>query len=317
MEIFLLNDIVVFLFIESILIVLMLISEFSVLKILKHWNFNLTTSLQYSLEKRNYLVNTIIQFTILSKLILFVFFIKSLNELSNVVPGSMCVAGVIGANSYGEFLLLFKIFTVFMLAIWLIINKLDLKSANFSYIRNKSLFFNFILLLVLVEFVLEFLFFNNIPLSVPVFCCSTIFKADALPFGFNQFSLAIAFYGLYLLSVLTNYMKAIVLSFLSNVLFLFIAYFAITYVFSIYIYVLPNHQCPFCILQHEYYYIGYVVWISLFVGVFFGIAPFIVESIINVKDKTLFSLSSFFNTIFVILCTFYIAIHYIKTGVFL
>ncbi len=53
MNIFLLNDIIVFVFIEIILVILMLISEYSVIKLLKNWNFSITTSLQYSLEKRN------------------------------------------------------------------------------------------------------------------------------------------------------------------------------------------------------------------------------------------------------------------------
>lgn len=140
MNIFLLNDIIVFVFIEVILVILMLISEYSVIKILKNWNFSITTSLQYSLEKRNYLVNTIINFTIICKIILFFFFVKSLSELSNVVPGAMCIAGVIGANDYGEALLLLKIFIVFMLGIWLIINRVDIKSKKFIYIKSKYFF---------------------------------------------------------------------------------------------------------------------------------------------------------------------------------
>ncbi len=42
----------------------------------------------------------------------------------------MCIAGVIGANDYGEALLLLKIFIVFLLGIWLIVNRIDIKSKN-------------------------------------------------------------------------------------------------------------------------------------------------------------------------------------------
>jgi hypothetical protein len=34
----------------------------------------------------------------------------------------------------------------------------------------------------------------------------------------------------------------------------------------LYIYELPTHHCPFCILQKEYGYIGYVLYIALFGG---------------------------------------------------
>ncbi len=317
MDIYLLNDIIVFFFIEAILLALLLICEVSVIKILKSWDFALTTSKQYFLEKRNYLVNTIITFTISAKIILFLFFIKSLSELSHVVPGAMCVAGVIGANDYGEFLLLLKIFVVFVLASWLLVNKLDLQTKNFLYIKKKYWFFNFVLVLIILEFILEIMFFNNIPLKVPVFCCSTIFKADALPFGFNQLTLAITFYVIYLATLVTNHFKWIISSFLSNIMFLFISYFAVTYFFSIYIYVLPNHQCPFCLLHEEYYYIGYFIWISLFLGVFSGISSYIVETIIGKQETKLFRYSSLFNTILMLICTYYVAVYYIFHGVFL
>lgn len=317
MDIFLLNDIIVFLFIEIILVILMLISEFSVIKILRKWDFGVTTSLQYSLEKRNYLVNTIINFTIISKIVLFIFFVKSLDELRHVVPGAMCVAGVIGANDYGNILLLFKIFIVFLLAIWLIINRLDLESKRFLYIKNKYYLFNFLLVLVLIELILEILFFSDIPLKVPVFCCSTMFKFDQIPFDLEQYWIPLIFYISFFTVLISNYYKKIVLSFISNILFLFISYYALTYFFGIYIYVLPNHQCPFCILQSEYYFIGYFLWIFLFLAVFFGISSYIVESIINIKILYFFKIASIFSIIFTLLCSYYVVSYYIKYGVFL
>jgi len=35
---------------------------------------------------------------------------------------------------------------------------------------------------------------------------------------------------------------------------------------SVYFYELPTHHCPFCILQKEYGYIGYGLYLLLFVG---------------------------------------------------
>ena len=39
---------------------------------------------------------------------------------------------------------------------------------------------------------------------------------------------------------------------------------------SLYFYQLPTHHCPFCILQKEYYYAGYLLYITLLGGVVCG-----------------------------------------------
>ena len=40
---------------------------------------------------------------------------------------------------------------------------------------------------------------------------------------------------------------------------------------SLYIYELPTHHCPFCILQREYYFVGYPMYALLFIGVITGL----------------------------------------------
>lgn len=317
MSIFLLNDIVVFLFIELILLLLMIVSEFSVLKVLKNWNFALTTSSQYALEKRNYLVNTLIYFTVITKMILFVYFIKFLDELSSVVPGAMCAAGVIGANSYGNILLLFKIFILFLLGIWILINILDLKAKDFPFLKEKYNLFTFIFVLIILEFLLEFTYFLNIPLSVPVYCCTTVFTVGNLPFGLEIPSLLILYYVLFGIILIAGLLKLPSISFMFNIVFLFCAYYSVTYFFGTYVYQLPNHKCPFCMLQKEYYYIGYAIWISLFCGVFFGISPYVVHSIIKKRYDFLYKYSVLFHLLFVGICSACVGIYYLKNGVLL
>ena len=102
----------------------MAISQVNIVTIVRYWDFNATTPLQYVLEKKNYLINTILYFTVSCKVILFLFFIQSLNALSGIVPGAMCSAGVVGANHYGNALLLLKLLLIFGFGLWLIINKL-------------------------------------------------------------------------------------------------------------------------------------------------------------------------------------------------
>jgi len=54
------------------------------------------------------------------------------------------------------------------------------------------------------------------------------------------------------------------------VLFFAVSLWAITVFFSSYIYKMPSHRCPFDILQPEYNYIGYPLYLSLFAATFLG-----------------------------------------------
>ncbi|MBE3022190.1 hypothetical protein CCAL13119_00475 [Campylobacter sp. RM13119] len=317
MSVFLSNDVIAFLFAELIVIVLMAISQFYIVRILRYWDFNATTNLQYTLEKHNYLVNTILFFTIFCKIILFVFFALSLNKLSSVVPGAMCSAGVIGSNEYGNILFLLKLLLIFGLGLWLVVNYLDLKAINFPFLKRKYIIFSILFCAILGEFVLEILFFTNIPLSVPVFCCSVVFQAPKLPFGYTQAMLAMFFYVIFASIAVLNFLKQSMASFALNLLFLFIAYYAITYFFGLYVYEQPNHKCPYCMLMGEYYYIGYLIWGSLFLGIFYGITPFLVELITGYDYTHLLRLSSFWLLINVAICSFYVAKYYFTIGVLL
>lgn len=317
MSIFLSNEIIAFLFIELVLLVLMAISQFHVVHILRRWDFTATTLLQYGLEKKNYLINTILYFTIVCKIILFLFFAQALNSLAGIVPGAMCSAGVVGSNIYGNIVLLFKLIIIFGFGIWVIVNKLDLQVITFPYLKKKYYFFTFLFACVIGEGILELLYFSNIPLNVPVFCCATVFQAPKLPFGYTQTILVTLFYTLFAAIVLLNFIKHSMSTFVCNILFLFVAYYAVTYFFGLYVYEMPNHKCPYCMLQKEYYYVGYFIWGTLFLGVFFGISPFLIEVMTKKSYTDWLKYSSLALLFMVALCTFYVVKYYLRTGVFL
>jgi hypothetical protein len=48
---------------------------------------------------------------------------------------------------------------------------------------------------------------------------------------------------------------------------------------SLYFYELPTHHCPFCILQREYGYIGYLLYITLLGGSVLGMGGRFVDAI--------------------------------------
>ena len=315
------NEIIIFLFVQIILFILLSIAFYFSLSIIKNWDFNKTTNKQYKLEKTSYLVILIISFTLIVKIVLFPYFAYSLDNLSNIVPGAMCAAGIVGANEFGQINLALKILILFFIGVWLIINSLDLKEKTYPFTKKKYFLYIFIFILSIIELFLDFSFLENISTKEPVMCCSVIFGVNntgtKIPFDLSIFNLLIVFYLLYILTTILSLQKSSFINLIINFMFLYIGYYAVTYFFSTYIYQLPTHQCPFCMLQKEYDFIGYFIWGTLFLGTFFGVSSFILKTFINKDLAYTYKYSLIFNTLFVFLCSFYVIRYYLINGVFL
>ena len=320
-EILLSNEVIVYLLSETVLYILLFVAFISTVGLLKKWNFDVFTTEQFALENRSYLVMTIIFFVMLLKVVLLPYFVYTIDNLSDLIPGAMCGAGVIKANEYGNPLLSLKIIILFLSALWLSINSIDLKAKNYPYLKIKSWFFILIFFLLSVEFVLDILYFTNIETTNPVSCCSVIFGqtggANGLPFGLDISKLLILFYLLFALVLLTTLSQMAFLSIVASLLFGVIAYYSVVYFFGTYIYELPTHLCPFCMLQDHYYYVGYFLWGLLLLGLFLVIDTAIMQSFFKQSAKSLKRISLLLLSLFVLLCSSYVAVYYFKNGVFL
>ena len=320
-EVLLSNEVIVYLLSETILYILLFIAFISTIGLLKKWDFDLFTTQQFTLENRSYLVMTIIFFVMLLKVLLLPYFVYTIDTLSVLIPGAMCGAGVIKANEYGNPLLSLKIIILFLSALWLSLNSIDLKAKNYPYVKLKSWFFLIIFALLSVEFVLDILYFTNIETTNPVSCCSVIFGqtggANGLPFGLDITKLLILFYLIFTLIILTTLAKMAIMSILSSILFAIIAYYSVVNFFGTYIYELPTHLCPFCMLQDHYYYVGYLIWGLLLLGVFLTINAALMQRFFSKQSQKLKRISLLLLTIFVLLCSSYVVVYYLKNGVFL
>jgi hypothetical protein len=315
------NEVVVFLFLEAILLVLLTVALVNALDILKRWDFSLTTATQYALEKRAYLVVLIIAGTLVFKILLLPFFSHTLDRLAAIIPGAMCGAGVIGANGFGSILLLLKVAVLFLAGIWLIANDKDLRAEDHPHLRTNLRFFLLVYAAVAAESVLDWLYLTNISTLTPVQCCSGIYGVagfeQPLPMGMNTGTLLILFYLLFALVLGLGLMRSSLLHCLVSAAFLYFGYFAVVYYFGIYVYQLPTHHCPFCMLQKEYYGVGYLIWGSLFAGTFFGMAGFVLRIILGREVNGTQRWAVAFHCLFVIVCSLYVGIFYLKNGVML
>jgi len=315
------NQIIVYLLSESVLLGLLLVAFIISIAILKNWDFGAYTEQQFSLERRAYLVMTILLFVFVVKFFLVVYFVFAIDKLSILVPGAMCAAGVISANDYGMVLLFFKFIILFFLILWMALNTYDLEAKSYPLFRTKFWLFIGIFAMICIEMWLNIKYLNNIDMLDPVYCCSTLYGhlegANPLPFGLNIAKLLILFYLLYAMIVITVFSAQRLLNIIANILFVFIAYYSVLYFFGTYVYELPTHNCPFCLLQSEYYYVGYLMWGSLFAGVFIGLVSSIMELFLKIPRKKESRMSLLLLSLFVLLCTGYVAMFYINNGVFL
>jgi len=315
------NQVIVFLLSEATLFMLLAVAFIVSLKVLLKWDFESFTPFQFALERQAYLVSTIILFVFLMKFILVVYFIFSIDALSLLLPGAMCAAGVIKANIYGSYLLILKLFILFLLILWIYVHSYDMRTKNHQWFRKKSWLFSLIFVLIIVELGLDFSYFSNIDTHMPVSCCSALFGqlegANPLPFGLSVSLLLVLFYLLYILVILTIKSGYTILYILANILFVFLSYYAVVYFFGTYVYQLPTHKCPFCMLQQEYYYVGYLLWGSLFMGTYIGLSDAVSTLWLGKTDMRSKKIVMALLSVFVLLCTVYVAVYYLRNGVLL
>jgi hypothetical protein len=312
---------IVYLLSEGVLWLMLAIAAGVSVHILLRWDFGSTSEEQYALERRAYLVMTILLFAFGMKFLLLPFFVFGIDRLSDLVPGAMCAAGVISANDYGMPLLFLKLLILFLLMLWMTLNHYDLEAKRYPWFRLKGGLFLLIFGLATAELWMDWAYFTHIDIHRPVSCCSALFGqlegANPLPFGLDVPKLLLLFYLLYGLIVVATLARQTLMEVLGYGLFVVVAYYAVVYFFGTYVYELPTHKCPFCMLQKEYYYVGYLIWGSLFGGVFLGLTAGILRLTIGVETARQARAALLLVSLFVLLCSLYVGVYYIRNGVLL
>jgi hypothetical protein len=250
-------------------------------RILARWDIRSGSELQLSLERRTYLVSTMLSYTLAFQLLSLFLFIYTADHLHDQFTGAMCAVGTLNVNSFGYPLLLLKIVNFLLAGLWLIVNHADTRGFDYPLIRVKYAILLGIAPLVLLELFLQVGYFSGLHPDVITSCCGSLFSLErpgiagdlaALP----GVPMAAAFYasmaavfgtGLrYRLTGRGGYLFSLV-----SCLALVIAVIALLSFFCLYIYELPTHHCPFCILQKEYGYVGYALYVTLLGGGVTGI----------------------------------------------
>lgn len=242
--------------------------------IIRSWNISSGSEQQLELERKTYLISTVLTFALGCELLSLLLFISNADNIYSLFTGAMCAAGTLNANSYGYPTLLSKIAVCLLAGIWLIVNHVDNQAPDYPLIKFKYAFLQLITATIILETVLQLNYFIALDPEIITSCCGTLFSGEAESLAGELAHLppraGIMAYSLALLLTLVSgaYFfwrgRGVLVFSLFNSLLFFISLTAIVSFISLYFYELPTHHCPFCLMQKEYHYAGYLLYLSLF-----------------------------------------------------
>lgn len=242
---------------------------------------------QLALERRTYLISTILGYTLFFQILSFFLLIFTADSIHNLFTGAMCAAGSLGANQYGYPLLILKLWNALFCGVWLTFNYIDNKAYNYPLIKWKYGLLLLLAGLLTTETLLQYSYFANLKADLITSCCSALFSPEkrgiageiaALPPKTAMVLFATLFTA-HITSGLVSVTKEkawYLFSGIATAQFLTSIAALISFI-SLYFYELPTHHCPFCILQKEYGHIGYLLYGCLLGGAIFGLAAGIAE----------------------------------------
>lgn len=262
-------------------------ASFTGVRIIRHWDLLSGTPTQLSLERKTYLISVIFAYVSFFQLLSLFMFIYTADHIHTLFVGAMCAAGALNANGYGYPTLVLKGLNFFLCGLWLVVNYTDNRAVDYPLIRFKYKFLLIITGLLFVEAFFQIRYFTGLRVDIITSCCGTLFSEETKEIGGQMAALPsrptmILFF---LTLILTLRMGvhflvtgrgarwfagfsgwALILSVASVVSFI-----------SVYFYELPTHHCPFCLLQKDYHYIGYALYLTLLPAGICGVGVGVLE----------------------------------------
>jgi hypothetical protein len=281
----------------SIIVSLMMIyASFLGVVIVTKWDINSSSAVQLALERKTYLISTIMNYVFGFEIFSALLFIYTVDDIHRIFIGAMCATGSLNANPVGWYVLFTKIIILFSSAIWIAINYIDQQADDYPLVKIKYTLVLLIAPIVLLDAYLQLNYFKGLQPDIITSCCGSLFNGNGGGVAGGLASLPIKptmalFYCTIVLflanAVLTlayqNRTLRYALPALSIALFI-VSIAAIISFISLYFYEIPTHHCPFDILQSGYHFIGYPLYITLFGGVLFGINTGLVEPFKNIPS---------------------------------
>lgn len=252
------------------------------LLVLRRWDITSGSELQLALERRTYLVSTLLAYAFAFQLVGLFLFVHTADSLAGLLVGAMCAAGTLNANPWGYPAFGLKIATFILAGVWLVVNAVDSRAEDYPLVRAKYRFLLLLAPLICADAALQAAFLLSLRADVITSCCGTLFSKGGgtlasglagLPIG----GMRVAFFAsiaavLAAGSLLLARRRGAVAFALLCALALAVGAASLVSFIGVYVYELPTHRCPFCVLQRDYGYVGYALYLTLLGGGVLGIA---------------------------------------------
>lgn len=272
------------------------------LRVIRSWDVGSDLERQIKLEEQVWLTATLIQFALVVQVISALLFILAASYFATLLKGAMCAAGALTANVYGLPALGFKLSTIFLGWLWIVLHRLDISFDHFPLTRIKAFWLLILFPFLAGDALFVVLYLVNLEPEIITSCCGIIF-GDTESGGYSLFDLTSAGRALSVAGLLTGALAAasygqfriespsspIGLALGLLVAGCWIGYYllslvVITALVSPYVYALPHHRCPFDLLQYPYFFIGLPLYLSLHGAVLAGLSGATVQIVCYFRD---------------------------------
>jgi hypothetical protein len=203
-------------------------------------------------------------------------FIFTADRIHTLFVGAMCAAGTLNVNAWGYPTVVLKGANFLLAGTWLVLNHADNAAWDYPLIKKKYLLLLAVAPVILAEAIVQGGYFQSLKPDVITSCCGTLFSSESQGISAElvqlpRRSVEIVFYGSFgatflLAGIFARTGRGGYLFGLAGLAGFFSAVAALISFQCLYIYELPTHHCPFCILQGEYGYVGYVLYAGLLTG---------------------------------------------------
>ncbi len=319
-----------------------LIAARTAIRIIRFWNRASDSSRQIGLENETWLSSTLMEYGLGFQILSLLLLIMGADSFSAMLAGAMCATGSFLANDFGIPSLIVKLVSVFLYGFWIVLHRLDISSYRYPLVRIKYYYLLCLCPLLLTDISLQSLYLVKLQPDIMTSCCGVIFQEPSLgrlnlsPEMASQLATLIFYlFGIAIIGI-TFYLtrrtegtkpkqhaRRYCILTLSHLLFFPFGLWIITNFVSPYVYGMPHHRCPFCLLQGKYLLVGSPLFLFLGLGVFLGVSSSIAEIVGN-KDElsaaaarfqtVAMTISSLLLFLFLLLCALFPAIYFIQGG---
>lgn len=269
---------------------LMLMACKTAIRVLRLWNLDSDSPTQIELEGEIWLSSTLVLYGGCFQIISLILLVFAADQFSSFLAGAMCATGSLLANDYGMVLLYVKLITSFCCGLWIMVHQLDISCEDYPLVRVKYLLLLFVLPLLGADLYLQFQYIAHLSPDIITSCCAIVFDGVKTTTSMTVWmpSPLILFYsgaavlmGLGIVALVRPRPILFYIYALCSGTWLILALETIISTLSSFIYAMPYHHCPFCIIKPQYHFIGFFMYLALFGSAFLAMGSGMIQVFIG------------------------------------